>query len=646
MTKTAYSVLRIPFVRLLLLATFALALAYQFRAPIVLEMSSANEEIYLTRGFYRPEETFGVTYRWTSGAAQVTLPGVGSGVPFHLHTNLHEFRPAPLTPQPASISFNGHEIAPFTPAPSLLGYDFEVPANFDPGGEAVLNFQSDTFTPKQTLPSSTDDRPLGLFIDQIQIDYGPGLIIPPLIVWMLLIISVLAAYGFGRAVSWSTVVSFVSAILVLIAVLIGIIAFRTWTAHNSPWLAGTIVCAWLIVLRLKRPQPAISNQQSAIQNQKSEILFVFLAWRIALIIIPIVGADVGGTHKCSLDAQPQPLTSWTQAAFGAWYHCDAIWYGSIASDGYQYSGTRAPSNVAFFPGFPIINGAVSHVLSLPVEVSGPIVSTLLTLVACYLLYRLVQHETHDPDTAHRSVVYLLAFPAAYYLAIGYSEALYVVCGLAAFLWARQGRWWLSGGMACLAGLTRLHGALLIIPLGYEYLRQRGLRRIRLDAIGAFGGPIGVLAFMLFLNVQFGQPAGYFSPYFEIQTLFFKGIRAAAFPTFPGTTLANYLHGFLTGTPSTESVAVMGAMILLIVLTVDVWARLPRVYGVYMLTVTLFSLTGGDLISMPRFVVPMFPGFMAMALLGRRPWVDRAILITSLVLQGILALMFTKGYWIA
>ena len=88
------------------------------------------------------------------------------------------------------------------------------------------------------------------------------------------------------------------------------------------------------------------------------------------------------------------------------------------------------------------------------------------------------------------------------------------------------------------------------------------------------------------------------------------------------------------------------MILLIILTVEVWARLPRVYGVYMLTVTLFSLIGGDLISMPRFVVPMFPGFIAMALLGKRPWVDRAILITSLVLQGILALMFTKGYWIA
>jgi hypothetical protein len=66
----------------------------------------------------------------------------------------------------------------------------------------------------------------------------------------------------------------------------------------------------------------------------------------------------------------------------------------------------------------------------------------------------------------------------------------------------------------------------------------------------------------------------------------------------------------------------------------------------MLTVVLFSLTSGDLISLPRFVVPMFPGFMALGLIGRRPWLDRLILIVGLILQGVLALMFVKGYWIA
>jgi hypothetical protein len=66
----------------------------------------------------------------------------------------------------------------------------------------------------------------------------------------------------------------------------------------------------------------------------------------------------------------------------------------------------------------------------------------------------------------------------------------------------------------------------------------------------------------------------------------------------------------------------------------------------MLTITLFSLTSGDLISMPRFVVPMFPGFIALALIGKNRSADRAILIISIILQGVLALMFVKGYWIA
>jgi hypothetical protein len=244
------------------------------------------------------------------------------------------------------------------------------------------------------------------------------------------------------------------------------------------------------------------------------------------------------------------------------------------------------------------------------------------------------------------------------LAIGYSEALYLLCVLGAFYFARRGQWWWSGAIAFLAGLARLHGALLIVPLGYEWLRQRfaqagresggavGARPSRASIIAVFGAPLGVLAFNLYLNATFGQPAGYFSPYFQIQTLFFKGIRAEAFPTFPGTTLANYLFGFLNGVPSTESAAVMAATIFLLIMTVEVWARLPRVYGVYMLTVLLFQLVGGDLISMPRFVVPMFPAFIALAQIGKREWADRLILIPSLLLQGVLALLFTKGYWIA
>jgi hypothetical protein len=147
-------------------------------------------EDFLTRGFYPNEETFGVTYRWTSGEAQTTLPGVGGGVPLKLHLQLHEFRPAPLSPDPVAISLNGREVASFAPTNDLAAYDFDLPAS-DLRGDAVIDLRSDTFRPKDNLPTSADERDLGLFVDQIKLDYGAGLIVPPLIVYALLV-SVLA----------------------------------------------------------------------------------------------------------------------------------------------------------------------------------------------------------------------------------------------------------------------------------------------------------------------------------------------------------------------------------------------------------------------------------------------------------------------
>src|SRR5512135_1624909 len=132
------NLLRKPWLWLLIISASALAIAYQFRAPIVLEMASPAEEIYLTRGFYPNEETAGVTFRWTSGEAQVTLPGVGGGVPLKLHLQLHEFRPAPLSPHPVTISLNGRAVASFTPSQDLAAYDFDLPAS-DLRGDAVID---------------------------------------------------------------------------------------------------------------------------------------------------------------------------------------------------------------------------------------------------------------------------------------------------------------------------------------------------------------------------------------------------------------------------------------------------------------------------------------------------------------------------
>ena len=654
---------------LLLITLIALALAYQTRAPIVLEMSSADQDIYLARGFYRPEEAFGVTYRWTDGDAQIHLPGLGSGVLLHLRISLHEFRPSPLSPGLVTILLNGRKAARFTPAMDLAAYDLDLPTGpVDWRGDATLGLKSDTFVPKQAM-GTNDERALGLFVDQVWIGYGAGIIVPPLVVWALLTLGVMSAYGFCRVIGCGTRLGLSIGLFLLAAEVVGVVIARPWTAHNSVWLALSMLSLCLIALRLKSgqrsvvsdPSSATGQPQAAIripkhlhlrcasaQVQVSEILFlvaVFIVWRIALMMVPVVGADIEPVAECCPQIDPTPLTSVWQAAFERWYRWDALWYGSIAQNGYQYAGTREPSNVAFFPLFPLVNGLVSRLTALPVATSGPLVSTLLTLGSCLLLYRLMRRETNDPEAAARTAVYLLVFPGAFYLTLGYAEALYLLCGLAAFYWAREGRWGRAGGAAFLAGLTRLHGALLILPLAYEYGRQRGfsLRNIRADVAGVLGAPLGVLTFMGYLGLRFSQPMAYF----QVQGLFFnRKMAPGAFPAFPGATLANYLQGFVNQPPSTESVIEIGILILFLILTLEAWVRLPRVFGVYMLTLALFTLTSGDLNGMPRYITPVFPMFMALGLMGRQTWADRAILIGLLSVQAVLALLFTNGYWIA
>jgi hypothetical protein len=51
-------------------------------------------------------------------------------------------------------------------------------------------------------------------------------------------------------------------------------------------------------------------------------------------------------------------------------------------------------------------------------------------------------------------------------------------------------------------------------------------------------------------------------------------------------------------------------------------------------------------SMPRFQLVMFPAFMLLALWGRRPIVNSAIVSLFLPLLGLFTVLFADWYWLA
>ena len=70
------------------------------------------------------------------------------------------------------------------------------------------------------------------------------------------------------------------------------------------------------------------------------------------------------------------------------------------------------------------------------------------------------------------------------------------------------------------------------------------------------------------------------------------------------------------------------------------------YALYFAASLLVPMSTASLMSMPRFDLVVFPAFMLLALWGRRPVVNSAIVSLSLTLLGVFTVFFADWYWLA
>jgi hypothetical protein len=261
------------------------------------------------------------------------------GQPFHsISTTLHEFCPLPLALNPVTLSLNGHKVERFTPGMDLAAYDVDLPvAGADLRGDVTINLESDTFVPRQTM-GTNDDRALGLFVDQIKLTFGPGIIIPPLLVWALLMVSVVLVYAIVRTIGLPSPLGMAAGMMLLVAQGIAVVAARMWIARNSVGCA-TLFSLYVIALRLK----SSSGQRSAVSHpllpMKSEpSCFGRVHLENRLMLVPILGADVVGTAECCPYRRTSTSAAGTVRALVP-LGCDL--YGA-SQDGYQYAAHANP----------------------------------------------------------------------------------------------------------------------------------------------------------------------------------------------------------------------------------------------------------------------------------------------------------------
>jgi hypothetical protein len=367
-------------------------------------------------------------------------------------------------------------------------------------------------------------------------------------------------------------------------------------------------------------------------------------WAAALTAYLLVNAMLWMTRN---EGGP-PLSG----AFEVWNRWDTGHYVSIALNGYN----PATENPGFFPLYSILMAILEPVLPGGMLSAGLIVSWIACVAALTVIYRLTD-DLFGPRLAERTVVFLVAFPFAFYLCSAYSTSLFLALSAASLYSMRRGHWWMAGLWAGLASGTRQAGVLLAFAFVIEYLRQRDWRpsRIRWNAAAIALVPTGLIGYALYNWYAFGDPLKF------VHVRAFWGQKA----TWPwmGTersvqVIADVASGGAIFQPLVvlnliDLAAVPAALVLLVLAVVGPWRLGEQAWYLVAtaftgLLMALMLPFGGTvpLHGVPRYFLEMLPAFMVLARIGENRYFERFYLIPAIAVQATLLIAYFNNIWLS
>lgn len=314
---------------------------------------------------------------------------------------------------------------------------------------------------------------------------------------------------------------------------------------------------------------------------------------------------------------------------GGFEHWDAVLLRNIARHGY-FSAASVRNNVVFFPGYPAVLAA-AHLVLRNWTLSELAVSAAAGCFTVVSLSRLAG--------GRRSVLYLLAMPAAVFLEVGYSEGLFLALAVPAWHAAVRGRQGRAAVLAGLAGLVRPDGVFLIAALAVMALAGPPGRRLAgaARACLAFAGPLAYEAYLAAATGSWdawgrADQAGWgLHPVTPVQAL--KATWRAAFG-----------HQFSAAFAFEFQTELAAAAVMAAAAAWFTWGRRwPE--AVYCgLALAAFA-TQTWYQTGQRTLLLLFPVYVALARAEvRRPWVRWAFLGASVPLAAVTGLLFLAGQW--
>jgi len=316
--------------------------------------------------------------------------------------------------------------------------------------------------------------------------------------------------------------------------------------------------------------------------------------------------------------------------FNIWAHWDGEHYVALAAGGYM----QPPDNVspAFFPLYPMLVRSFAGLFGGPLSPGalslwGVLVSLLFLPFAMYFVYRISEHGWGQ-RAAKGTVLLMAFFPAAFFLNAAYTESLFLALS-AGSLWALRVRrdLLLACVLAGLATATRNVGVFLLVPLLYEWFRDRDRHGWR--AVYLALAPSGLILYSAYLWARFGNPLLFYTeqgrwgrgnagPLGVLNNVFRESGEGIARLFGPGL-LADPTLGKLVDRASSAQNAFDLALLGLVVAVLIAGLRvLPPDLSAYALLLVapavLFGPPQNPLMGLPRYALVAFPLFIVLGVL--------------------------------
>jgi hypothetical protein len=403
-----------------------------------------------------------------------------------------------------------------------------------------------------------------------------------------------------------------------------------------------------------------ARTESAPPRARNPALEIFLWTRAAIWAAALFSlfVFVPNRHPRAARWDDPTLTHDLGAITDVWARWDSVWFLRIAEHGYSSAAGGAS---AFYPLYPGSVALLGRALFGHYVLAGILVSLAAALGSCLLLYRLAE-ERLGADGARRAVLYLALFPFALFLQAVYSESLYLLLTLAAFVLAERRRFLAAGATAGLALLTRPTGLALLPALAVLAWQERD----RLRALASLAvAPLLFAAYPLYLWRAEGDPwaflhaqkiwSRHLSPAGPLGGIW-DGLRAG-WAGVEQLASGSHTHVYWTAVQDTDPIRAatlnlecLAFLVLFLVLTVIAWQRFGAPYGLFAALSLAIPLSVPSerwpLLSLPRFGLTIFPLFLALAVLGGRPRLHTAIVGISSLLLGVAIVQWSLWQWVA